>query len=273
MRRPRRTAVAPTAATAAGLLLIGLAVVLGAVTLLSAPSQGPTAQPASSPTATWSAGPVPDPATGTAAVLGAATAGTEEGASPGLSGDATTAEDGADGTGSGQLVVHVAGAVASPGVVVLRAGARVIDAIDAAGGPSATADAGALNLARQVVDGERIRVPAAGDDTSAWQCAAGLTGSDGSSSGGAGGAAASESASSGAASGAAGSSGTADALININTADATALEELPGVGPATAAAIIAYREEHGPFAGVDDLLDVPGIGPAKLAALRERATT
>lgn len=270
MRRPRRTAVAPAAATAAGLLLIGLAVVLGAVTLLSTPSEEPTTQPASSPTATWSAGSVPDPATGTAAVLGAAAEGASDGAGSGVSGDMSTA---ADGTGSGQLVVHVAGAVASPGVVVLRAGARVIDAIDAAGGPSSTADAGALNLARQVVDGERIRVPAVGEDTRTWQCAGGLTGSDGSTSGGVEGAVSSQSGTSGSVSGVAGSSGTAGALININTADAAALEELPGVGPATAAAIIAYREEHGPFAGVDDLLDVPGIGPAKLAALRERATT
>ncbi len=147
------------------------------------------------------------------------------------------------------LTVHVAGQVTGPGVYAVPAAARVTDAIVAAGGPSAEADVEQLNLAARVTDGERIYVPKKGETPPA-------------------------AAPSGAASppGAAGS-GTAAAAsgpVDLNTATVEQLDALPGVGPATAAAILTYRSSHGRFRSVTELLEVPGIGPAKLEALRPR---
>jgi competence protein ComEA len=141
------------------------------------------------------------------------------------------------------VVVHVAGAVVAPGVYELDAGARVRDAVLAAGGPTADANWDALNLAALVADASRVHVPAIGEEVVATVAPAPV--------------------------GELGSSGPVD----VNNADATLLETLPGVGPATAAAIITERERNGPFLGVDDLDRVPGIGPAKLAALRDLVTT
>jgi competence protein ComEA len=145
-----------------------------------------------------------------------------------------------------EIVVHVAGAVALPGVYRLVAGARVVDALAAAGGPAADADTDAVNLAQVLRDGDRVVVPSLADGVAVVP---GVSGS-GSSAGGAG-------------------QHPTDpaAPVDLNRADAAALEALPGIGPATATAIIAHRDEHGPFASVDDLADVPGIGPAKLDAL------
>ena len=148
-----------------------------------------------------------------------------------------------------QVVVHVAGKVRRPGIVVLSPGARVIDAVKAAGGARHGVDLGAINLARLLVDGEQILVgvgPAPG-------AAAGAPAAGGA--GGAGGAGVD-------------SSGT----VNLNTASESQLEELPGVGPVTAAAIVTYREEHGAFTSVDQLLDVSGIGEATLAEIAPNAT-
>ena len=142
------------------------------------------------------------------------------------------------------LVVHVAGAVAAPGVQRLPAGARVGDAVSAAGGPTAVADLGRVNLAAPLVDGTQVYVPAVGEAVpfvvNPGGSGPGLT--------------------------AAGDA--AERPVDLNTAAEAELEELPGVGPAIAAAIVRHRAEH-PFAAVDDLLAVPGIGPAKLEALRE----
>ncbi|MBK5223727.1 MAG: ComEA family DNA-binding protein [Acidimicrobiia bacterium] len=146
------------------------------------------------------------------------------------------------------LVVHVAGAVARPGVYSLATDARVGDVLTAAGGPADGADLDRLNLAAPVADGSRVYVPRVGEEA-----APAVLGPDVSESGGSG-------------------SGGADGPVDINTADAARLEDLPGVGPATAAAIVAHREANGPFVVVDDLLDVRGIGEAKLAALRDLAT-
>jgi len=145
------------------------------------------------------------------------------------------------------LIVDVVGAVLRSGVVRLRAGARVIDAIAAAGGSAPDADLGRLNLAAVLTDGSRIAVPRAG---------APAPGVD-------------PSAVSGAAPGAAGGAPTPAAPVSLNTATAEQLDALPGVGPATAAAIIRDREAHGPFRSVDDLGRVRGIGAAKLAQLRD----
>jgi len=145
-----------------------------------------------------------------------------------------------------EVVVHVAGAVASPGVYRLRDGDRVDDAIGAAGGASAGADLDAVNLATVVVDGARIYVPAEGENVEVV-----------------------EPVPSGADAPANGAAAVPGGLVDINRADATRLDELPGVGPATAAAIVAERERNGPFLTVDDLERVPGIGPAKLSGLRD----
>ncbi|MGH1505006.1 MAG: helix-hairpin-helix domain-containing protein [Acidimicrobiales bacterium] len=147
--------------------------------------------------------------------------------------NATAAIDG--GAASPEVVVHVAGAVEAPGVYDLPASARVHDAIEAAGGATSFADLDLLNLAAPIVDGMQIRVPEPGEEVAPLV----VPGS------------------------------ADDGPVDLNRADAAELDTLPGVGPATAAAIVAHRDEHGPFASVDDLLSVPGIGPAKLAALSD----
>ena len=152
------------------------------------------------------------------------------------------------GTVPRSLLVHVAGAVASPGVYELAPSARVIDAVTAAGGPIADADLDGLNLAAGLADGQRVYVPHVGEvDPAAVPSGGGDV--------------------------PAGASGDAHSgPVNVNIATAAELESLPGVGPATAAAIVDDRTRNGPFASVDDLERVPGIGPSKLAALREQVT-
>lgn len=142
------------------------------------------------------------------------------------------------------LVVHVAGAVRTPGVHELAPGSRVTDAIDAAGGLRADADGARINLAAPVADGARIYVPTVGEQEPPVAVGAPGPGGGGAETG-------------------------PDGPLNLNTADAAALETLPGVGPATASAIIQHRQEVGGFTTVDELLDVPGIGEAKLEQLRE----
>jgi competence protein ComEA len=133
------------------------------------------------------------------------------------------------------ILVQAAGAVVSPGVYRLSGDPRVVDVIDAAGGLAVGADPNRLALAAKVSDGERVYVPVVGEAVPAGP------------------------------SGSAAASGP----IDLNTADEDALDALPGVGPATAKAIVAYRESHGPFTSVDQLLEVRGIGPAKLDQLAD----
>ncbi|PYY43181.1 MULTISPECIES: ComEA family DNA-binding protein [unclassified Curtobacterium] len=154
-------------------------------------------------------------------------------------------------------VVYVVGAVAHPGVVRVAASDRVADALDAAGGAAADADLTRLNLARPVVDGERLYVPRVGETEVPAELPAG---------GGGGGA---TGPGSGAGAGADGGS-PAGAVVDLNTADATTLETLPGIGPAMAQRILTWREEHGGFQAVEDLLEVSGIGDARFAELRDR---
>ncbi|MFL6207194.1 MAG: helix-hairpin-helix domain-containing protein [Acidimicrobiales bacterium] len=141
------------------------------------------------------------------------------------------------------LVVHVAGAVVSPGLHELPAGSRVADAIAAAGGLTPAADAARINLAAPVSDGERVYVLAVGEQEPPVAVGVGDA-----------------------------PEGAPAGPVNLNTADAEALDALPGVGPATAAAIIEHRGKVGAFTSVDELLDVPGIGEAKLEALRDLVT-
>jgi competence protein ComEA len=135
---------------------------------------------------------------------------------------------------SGELYVHILGAVHRPGLYVLDLDARLVDAVAAAGGTTDEADLAGVNLARVLADGEQIVVPAVG-------------------AGDAGGAEAAP----------------ADGRIDLNTADQAALETLPRIGPALAQRIIDWREENGRFASVDDLLAVPGIGEKLLAGIRD----
>jgi len=140
------------------------------------------------------------------------------------------------------VVVHVAGAVRRPGLVEGTEGWRVADALKEAGGPLRAADLDRLNLAAHLADGQRIFVPEVGE-AEPGVVAASTPSAVG---------------------------GMADAMVDLNTADSAALETLPGIGPATAAAIISHRESHGRFATVDALVAVRGIGPATLEQIRDR---
>ena len=140
----------------------------------------------------------------------------------------------------------------APGVQQLSGGARVVDAVDRAGGATPDADLARVNLAAPVQDGQQVYIPRVGEPMPPPP--AGTAPAPG-------------------AGGGAGSpAGTPAGPVNLNTASADELDTLPGVGPATSAAIIAHRQEQGPFTSVDQLLDVRGIGDAKLAELRDLVT-
>lgn len=140
-------------------------------------------------------------------------------------------------------MVSVVGKVRKPGLVEVQAGARVADALKAAGGPRRGVDLTTLNLARKVVDGEQINVGAPAAPV-----------------GGAGG------------TGVPGGSGAPPGKISLNTATAQQLEELPGVGEVTAQSILDWRSRHGGFTAVEQLREVDGIGERRLAALRDLVT-
>lgn len=165
-----------------------------------------------------------------------------------LASDGAAAGGGASGGAGGgptgaaaQVVVHIVGQVAHPGLVTLPAGARVADAIRAAGGALPTADLAGVNLARILVDAEQVVVPKPGE----WVP---------SSSGGA------------PTGGGSGSGG----LVNLNAATLSDLDGLPGIGPVLAQRILDWRTEHQRFSSVDELGEVPGIGPKLLAQLRSK---
>ncbi len=165
---------------------------------------------------------------------GASTAGSD------MSAVASGAADGGEGD-QGQadvpptdppIVVYISGAVVSPDVYQLPAAARVNDALLASGGPTDAADLEAVNLAAPLKDGQHLTIPAHGTDTVAPPAAA--------------------------------AGPAARGPLDINGASAADLTELPGIGDAVAGRIVAYRQEHGPFASVDELGEVKGIGPAIL---------
>jgi competence protein ComEA len=132
----------------------------------------------------------------------------------------------------GVITVHVAGWVRRPGLVAIPSGSRLAEAVAAAGGALSGAELSAVNLAQPLADGQQIVVPGPNSPPSAD-----LPGEDGG--------------------------------VHINQAGAEEMQRLPGVGPVLAERIVAYRDQHGPFENVEDLLDVPGIGEAKLAGFRE----
>ncbi|WP_217132026.1 ComEA family DNA-binding protein [Leucobacter chinensis] len=145
------------------------------------------------------------------------------------------------GAESASVFVHVLGEVKKPGVIELTSGERVQQAIQAAGGVTDKASLVGVNLAREVIDGEQILVPAEGEQSEQP---------------GSSGAAAPE----------------AGGPVNLNSADAAALETLPRIGPALAARIIEWRDANGGFRSVDDLMNVSGIGPKVFAELRDLVT-
>ena len=130
------------------------------------------------------------------------------------------------------IVVDVRGAVSTPGVISLPPGVRLVDAVAATGGLRSDADRELINLAGRVVDGQIIVIPTVAPGASAEQ----------------------------------------GGRININTASAADLMSLPGIGEVTAARIIAYREEHGPFQSIDDLDLVDGISTATIEGIRDLVT-
>jgi competence protein ComEA len=161
----------------------------------------------------------------------------------------------------GAALVHVAGAVRRPGVYRLREGDRVRDAVARAGGRAPGADVDAINLAAKIADGQRVVVPRR----------AGPEAAGGGAGAAAGGAAAADGAGGAAGGTAGGGLAGADAPpVDLNAATLEQLDTLDGVGPAIAAKILAWREEHGGFRSVEDLGEIPGIGPKRLEALRAR---
>ena len=157
------------------------------------------------------------------------------------------------------ITVYVSGEVVKPGVYVLLATARVIDALQAAGGATSTADLVVVNLAAPLVDAAQVFIPRMGSTPRVTlpRPHAGINLPIAVGSGGAG-------------AGAVGSATSAAGIVDINSATLFDLDALPGVGPSTAQSIIDYRVANGPYASVDDLLNVRGIGPSKLAAMRAR---
>jgi len=156
------------------------------------------------------------------------------------------------------VTVHVAGAVKSPGVYRLAASARVIDAVTAAGGPASDADLERINLAQLLVDTEQVFIPGRTTRSIAPTIAPRHRPTT--------------TVASPRVPTQQGNSPSSGSLVDLNIATAADLDALPGVGPATAKAIIDYRTTKGKFSRVEDLLNVAGIGPAKLATLRDLVT-
>ncbi len=148
---------------------------------------------------------------------------------------------GTSGSNQGRLSVHVVGAVRRPGVIEVANGSRLGEAIQRCGGAVRGADLGAVNLARVLSDGEQVVVPVLGrpPGPGSPQPAPGAVASP-----------------------------SAGGLVNLNTADAAGLDELPGVGPKIAERIITWRTEHGRFTSIDELSEVSGIGDKMLSRLR-----
>ncbi len=166
---------------------------------------------------------------------------------PAVSPSGASPSGGPAGGAGASVTVDVAGKVRRPGIQVLDAGARVVDAIEAAGGARAGVDLASLNLARVLVDGEQVLVGAPAGPA-------------------VGGPGVSE------VPGAPGPGGAVPALVSLNTAGQAELETLPEVGPVTAQSILAWRTEHGGFSSVDELLEVDGIGDATLAKIAPYVT-
>ena len=208
------------------------------------PSAAPTQAKTSSTTTRASA-----PSTPSTRRAAPATSPTSATAAPGQSNASATSANSSRAAAGGKLVVHVAGAVAHPGVVELSANARVIDAVEAVGGALPDGDLDRLNLAAKVVDGERVYVARVG------QADPGVVDDAGSAGGNTG-----------------AGDGAPGGKVNLNTASEAQLEALPGIGPSFAAAIIAERQRRGGFKSVNDLRSVRGIGDKRFTQLQPLVT-
>lgn len=264
VERPYRVAMGAKAALWGGITLIALGLLIaawqlfitspepsraqtGAKTATSHAQSLGTARSASAASAQASArSPAPGPEGGGAGLASSA--------GPASSGGATS---GGDAAGSGQIVVDVDGAVAHPGLYKLPPDSRVQAALAAAGGLSPQADVHRINRAAKLHDGQKLYVLSQGESTPPLAASSGQ-GCEGQ-------------ACTSAEGGVAGSDPEGQGLVNINTANAVQLTQLPGVGPAIAQKIIDYRTANGPFTSVDDLTKVPGIGAAKLAQIKSHA--
>lgn len=234
----RRWATPARAATAVVLVLI----LLCAAVVLHAVRRAPDAVAQLTP-------PLP-PAQGQEARPGEPSPADVDGASPGTGSDVPAVAAGGDGAaGDGaaaapDVVVHVVGQVHDPAVVTLPGGSRVADAVAAAGGSTPDADLAALNLARVLLDGEQVVVPRPGEQIPAVTATGAATGADP-------------------------RAGSSVAVLDLNTADEAALDDLPGIGPVLAQRIIEWRAEHGGFTTVEELREVAGIGSTVLESLRD----
>ncbi|CAM3989886.1 helix-hairpin-helix domain-containing protein [Helcobacillus massiliensis] len=267
--RPTLTERVRSAVTLTRVLVFAtvIAVVVLAARLVTAGSDSGTVVPPAAAARTYP---------GTAASDGGGTGGGAERPQPAPAstpgpGDPAAPAEGPE-PAAGVMYVYVTGQVPNQGVVRVPAGARVHDAVRAAGGLTGDADTTSLNLARPLQDGEHIHVLAHGEEPPPGYSAGtigspGSTGTTGSSSPGSGGGPAEARGTS-----TGGPGGGADGRININTATAQELQELPGVGPSIAQRIIEFRDANGPFPSVDSLTEVSGIGPATLEKLRDSAT-
>lgn len=230
--------------------LLFTAVIWIAASLLFHPPEGAgqqldaVAMDPSAATATASTPPTPESG-GTSSKHPAATDGSgPTGAVPGDSTGSAAAD-------TASVLVHVAGAVKKPGVYHFAPGARAQDAVRSAGGLASGAAPAAVNLAAPLVDGQQLYLPTTSELPATGGTAAPPNGA----------------ATGGAAEGGVGTPGSTVSEINVNAADATVLQELPGIGPALSARIIEFRAANGPFASLEELDAVSGIGPAMMERL------
>lgn len=226
---PRRWSVGARTAVVAAVAVLLLATGVGVWTLAADDDLRPVAALGAVSPATG-AGSHQGDGDGSAAPADEGLSGAASGTAPGAGDPAPTVSD---------VVVHVVGAVAAPGLVTVPEGSRVADALSAAGDATPDADLAGVNLAREVVDGEQIVVPRPGEAVVA-------------------------------APGPATGGGTPDGPVDLNAADEAALDGLSGIGPVLAARIVEWREANGPFTSVEELGEVSGIGDALLARLRDQ---
>lgn len=149
------------------------------------------------------------------------------------------------------IVIHITGSITNPGIVKLQEGARIIDAIEAAGGLTQEADTARINLAYSIEDGQKIYIPSIHDPKESEQREEYITSEAGQ-----------EVIKEG--------ESTKTNLVNINTAKQTELETIPGVGPSTATKIIEFREKNGKFQTIEDIKNVNGIGEAKFNNMKDK---
>lgn len=261
VERPYRVAMGAKAALWGGITLIALGLLIAAWQLFITspePSRAQTGAKAAT-TRAQSLGTAKSAAVAASAQASARSPAPASGVGNGGAGPASSggATSGGDTAGSGQIVVDVDGAVAHPGLYKLPPDSRVQAALAAAGGLSPQADVHRINRAAKLHDGQKLYVLSQGE-SGPPQAASSGQGCEGQ-------------ACTSAEGGVAGSDPEGQGLVNINTANAVQLTQLPGVGPAIAQKIIDYRTANGPFTSVDDLTKVPGIGAAKLAQIKSHA--